>query len=331
VFALLVSDAMWCARRLVMLSITVVSIVIFAGSAEAYTYRHTVLPGDSLRRIAKRYHTTVRRIKRQNRRVFRRSQRLRAGSRLKIITSVPSRTIRKVRYTIKRKDTLSRIARHHKMKLWLLKRLNPRKSRKRLRVGSKLWVVVEGPRPSGGVGGLYVLESSTGYKVRNPRRSWGTLLAINRIHEVLTAHANRFPKSPPLLVMDLSRKGGGYFPPHKSHRQGRDVDIAYPKIKKYRRFVYLRPRMLDLKRTWDLVRSFIATKDVTYIFMNYELQRPLYRYARKLGMTKKQLKKVFQYPCGRRCSQGIVRHEPGHASHFHVRFRRADKKPKHTS
>lgn len=310
-------------RRVIFVGILAACLLAGGSGAYAYKYTHEVLPGERLQAIAKRYHTTPRRIMRHNRL---RSKRLRAGRKLKIVTSVPSRTRRKMRYTVAKRDSLSSIARKHKMKLWLLKRLNARAAKRPLKIGQRLWVVVEGPRPTGGVKGLYQLSSGPGYKVRNPKRSWGTFLAVTQIHDVLSSYGLRFPKAPELLVMDLSRKGGGRFPPHVSHRQGRDVDIRYPKKPKYRRVVRTRPKMLDLERTWFVVKKFLETKDVTFIFMDHALQRVLYQYALKHGETKKSLHKVFQYPRGRRALHGIIRHEPGHATHLHVRFRREPKK-----
>ena len=190
---------------------SVALLVAIAGApatATAYRYVHVVLPGEKLRQIAKRYHVTPRRIRRLNRL---RGDLIRSGQRLKIVTSVPSRTRRRISYTIKRGDTLSRLAKRFRMKLWLLRRLNRRALRRRgLRPGQKLSVVVEGPAPGAGVKGLYRLETSPAYKVRNRSRAWGTFLAVTRIHDVLTAYASRFAGAR-ALVYDLSRRGGGYF------------------------------------------------------------------------------------------------------------------------
>jgi len=147
---------------------------------------------------------------------------------------------------------------------------------------------------------------------------------VGGIGEVLTAYGRAFPKAPPVVVWDLSRRGGGYFPPHSSHRRGRDVDIVYPKLKKYRKRVYLRARMMDPRRTWWLIKRFIKTGDVTVIFMNAPFQRRLYRYAKKIGEPRRFLRKVFQYPGRRR--KTIIRHSRGHHTHFHVRFRRERKR-----
>lgn len=296
--------------------------------ADAYKYIHEVLPGERLSEIAKRYHTTVKKIIRINRI---NPRMLRSGTKLKIRTSVPSREIRKIRYTVKRGDSLSKIAKKHRMKTGVLKKLNHYFFRKKkiLRPGDRIWVVIEGPKPKGSVRGLYQLKNGINYRVRDPRRSWGTLLAINHIHNVIEDFHARFPDAPKTIVKDISKKRGGYFPPHRSHRVGRDVDLPYPLKKKYYKKVSrARPRHLNVKRTWWVINRFLETKDVVFIFMDYPLQRVLYKYAQKKGVSKARLKKLFQYPRGKRAHYGIIRDEPGHATHYHVRFRNPNAKKK---
>ena len=62
------------------------------------------------------------------------------------------------------------------------------------------------------------------FYIRNSNHMWATAKTVARMEEL----AKRvFRKTGyPLLLGDFSKKGGGYFPPHKSHRDGRDVDIA---------------------------------------------------------------------------------------------------------
>jgi hypothetical protein len=313
-------------RSLVALLVLCFALAVPA-AARAYSYVHEVLPGERLRDIAKRYHTTKKAIRRRNR--LRRGK-LRAGRKLRITTSVPSRVRRRIRYMVRKGDSLSKIAKKHKLKTWVLRRLNHRRLRKRrtLREGMRLWVVVDGPKPSGGVKGLYQLSHGPGYRIRDPKRAWGTFIAISRIHEVLGAYSRRFRRAKPIKIWDLSRKGGGYFPPHKSHRSGRDVDIPYPLRRKYsKRYRSATPKRIHPARAWWLIKRFIKTGDVTFIFIDYPLQRVLYNYAKRIGEPKRLLEKAFQYPRGKRKLRGIMRDEPGHSSHFHVRFR-ADKKKK---
>ena len=313
---------------------TLLSILLFgfASPARGYVYTHEVLPGDSLVKIAKRYHITIRQLRRQNRSLRSGRAVLRAGQKLRIKTGVPCRQLYKARYRVRAGDSPARIARKFKMKRWLLSRLNPRlRKQPRLRVGQVLWVVQEGPRPKG-IGGMYQLsEEGPGYRVVNRRRSWGTFLAITHLMEVFADHARHYPKAAPLVVGDISRKGGGMLPPHASHRRGRDVDIRFPLKIETKHYVAASPKTLDVKRTWDLIERFIKTGDVVYIFVDYKLQKALYEHVeRQRRFSSKQLREYFQYPRGRRSMLGIIRHEPGHSTHMHVRFTR-ERRAKPTS
>jgi murein endopeptidase len=227
---------------------------------------------------------------------------------------------------VKKGDTLIKIAKRHKMKLWVLRRLNGNKLKaNNLRVGKKIWVIIEGPSPRG-VRGYFQLTSGHGYHVRNPKRAWGTFLTVSSLIDVFAAYRRKFPQAPPIRVDDISVKGGGFLRPHKSHRRGRDVDIRYPLKKDTKRYVKATSKRLNLKLTWKLIDLFLKTNDVIYIFMDYGLQRALYKYALSQKYSKRKLQKIFQYPRSRKMAVGIIRHEPGHTTHFHVRFRRKPSK-----
>lgn len=292
--------------------------------AKWYRCRHLVLPGESISEIAKRYRITSKRLRKINK--IKKGY-IQAGKKLGIVSRFPCRTRAKVRYKVKRGDNLTKIAKKYKLSLRLLKRLN-RGAKKILRPGQKIWVVVEGPKPGGGIKGLYQLSSGPGYKVRRAIHSWGTLLAVTQLISVFTGHHRKYPRAHPLRVDDLSKEGGGHFPPHISHRTGRDVDIRFP-MKKYRDgYIRLSPRTLDVRRTWDLLHAFIKTGKVVYLFVDYRLQRVLYKRAQEKKIPPELLKKYFQYPRKKKTMYGIIRHEPGHATHVHVRFVRdgSDKK-----
>jgi LysM repeat protein len=300
---------------------TVVLLTWLARSAEARRYVHEVLPGETISQIAKRYHVSPHQLRKLNKLS---SDSLRVGRKLKITTNVPSRSRFKVRYTVKSGDNLASVARSAKTTVAMLKRLNPR-ARSALRPGEQLWVVREGPPPPrGGVNGLYSLESGPGFEVLDRGRAWGTMLTVSRVAEVLSSHFMRFPDSPLLLVGDISRKGGGFLSPHRSHRRGRDVDIRYPLLKPDKRYVPATADTWDLQRTWSLVRAFIKTGDVEYIFVDYKLQKILYEHAQAKRMSMERLQELFQYPRGRRSMVGIIRHEKGHKTHLHVRFKPND-------
>jgi murein endopeptidase len=56
------------------------------------------------------------------------------------------------------------------------------------------------------------------------------------------------------------------------------------------------------------------------MFLDYDVQGILVRWAKDHGIDDDHLAHVFQYPRGRG-ADALVRHYPGHANHFHVRFK----------
>ncbi len=297
-----------------------------ATRSEFYRCRHEVLPGETLGEIARRYRITTRRLRSINR-LKGSSASLRAGRKLGIVTRYPCRVRRKVKHTVKKGESLYKVARKYKMELSLLRRLN-RKAGKRLRPGMRLTVVVEGPEPGRKIAGMHRLIAGPGYKVRRPSRSWGTFLTVNTLIDVFTAHHRKFPDGHAVRVDDLSRKGGGYLKPHKSHRTGRDVDIRYPLKVATDKYVKANAKNIDLDRAWHMVHSFMKTEKITFLFIDYKLQKLFYQRAQKEKVPAATLKEWFQYPRGKNVLKGIIRHEPGHATHLHVRFHRMPKQKK---
>lgn len=163
-----------------------------------------------------------------------------------------------------------------------------------------------------------------GFFIRDPRRSWGTELTVRRLKETAAAYAKRFPEAPPIRYCDLSRRWGGRFRPHVSHRTGRDVDIDLILKRPRKTWVKASGSMIHAERMWFFVSSLVASGDVQYIFLDRRLQRALYRHARAKGHSKEELGRVLQYP--RRGAYGIVRHWRGHRDHIHVRFVRPTRK-----
>jgi hypothetical protein len=164
------------------------------------------------------------------------------------------------------------------------------------------------------------LASGPGIQVRSPRRAWGTRLAVRILKEMGESYARAFPDADPIWIHDLSRRRGGTLRPHKSHRRGKDVDIRV--VLNYDTKYYRRAnrKTLHLARTWFQIETLLKSRAVQYIFLDYRLQKVLHAYAKKQGVSDARLKDIFQYPRGRRSNSGIIRYEPGHANHLHVRF-----------
>jgi LysM repeat protein len=323
--------------------IVVLSALAIPSSATAYRYLHRVVPGETLRSIARQYRTSPIRIRRVNRL---KSNRIRPGQQLEVVTryrlrGATSRTaardgqlkgrarLHRTAYRVRRGDSLSEIAERHRMKLATLIALNRRASRGKLRVGQRLWVLKRARQAHRRRRlDLLQLTSGPGYMVRNPDRAWGTFLTVTRLMDLMEDYHQAYPKDPRVRIHDISRRRGGYLFPHRSHRLGRDVDIVYPVRARFRGVKYskIKVHMVDLGRTWFMIKRLLQTKDVTFIFVDRRLQRRLFRHARRQGEDPRWLRQVFQHPppASRRA---IIRHEPGHDDHLHVRFRPADKVP----
>ncbi len=127
-----------------------------------------------------------------------------------------------------------------------------------------------------------------------------------------------------LSIGDLSRKQGGALAGHRSHQSGRDVDLGLYFESRLsgdpQRFVSASEGKLALGPMWTLVDHLARSKHTQYVFLDYELQKSIYRHARREGVSKSRLSRIFQYPDGRHVKDRLVRHEPHHDDHFHVRF-----------
>ena len=53
--------------------------------------------------------------------------------------------------------------------------------------------------------------------------------------------------------------------------------------------------------------------------MDRAVQRWMYEWGLENGRSEKKLRRIFQYPKGK--GRTLIRHEPGHLNHIHVRFR----------
>jgi arginyl-tRNA synthetase len=70
---------------------------------------------------------------------------------------------------------------------------------------------------------------------------------------------------------------------------------------------------------WALVKAFIETGEVRYIFLSNSRQTELYRAAKRAGATEAELEEYIQYPHANLTA--FVRHSNGHDKHMHVRFK----------
>ena len=292
---------------------------------------HIVLPGEILGQIATLYGVTSEEIRRWN---SLENDFIKAGQKLKVLPRIPVRERRKINYTVREGDNLGKIAKRFGMRIEQIRKINRLKG-DAIRAGQDLTLfAAKGSKVAYAVGtptrGRLVngerMPPGPGYVVRQPEETYGTSAVIDSMLKVIAKVRRRDKHMPPIVVGDISRKRGGRFKPHFSHQNGLDVDMGYvPKDKRFfGRFFKVRKGNLDVRRTFKLLKAFLDTGKVEYIFVNHSVQRLLYPYARK-HMNKAQLERIFQYPRPHWQRVGVIRHVKGHDDHFHVRFRNSGK------
>lgn len=245
------------------------------------------------------------------------------------------------RYTVVAGDSLARIAQRQGTSVQALRDANGIEG-SLIKVGQVLVVPGDGPRSirvragqsrgrpdHGWLAGPARLPQDGAYYRRRTERTYASAHLIDYTRNAIDAARAEFPKLHRLAIGDLSDKDGGPLSGHASHQSGRDIDVGFyfrRQPKGYpSEFIRAKKDTLHADATWALLEAFVRTAardgGVEKIFLDYEVQGWLYAAARRDGWSKRKLLDVFQYPDGRWAKHGIVRHEPNHADHLHVRFR----------
>lgn len=291
---------------------------------------YEVSPGDNLSSIARRFGVTVEDVLGWNDGL--RADSIQAGQRL--VVGTPRH---RIEHHVRSGESLSRIASRYEVSVRDLRRWNAALGRRMLRADEVIVLWSERPESrseSVGVphGGRLVhgerLPRHAGYVIRDRESAYGTRETNDAIVEAFDAVVQSHRRAPKLRVHDLSAQRGGRMTGHRSHQNGRDADISYF----HRRgcpadgcgFRRLTPETLDAERTWTLLHAWLAKDQAQAVFIDYSLQGPLYREARRQGATREELHRWFQFPRGVGFPLGVIRHFPQHRDHLHVRFRCAE-------
>lgn len=297
---------------------------------------HEVIEGETLEMIALRYGMSLDELRQANDRALKKG--LRPGLKLKVVASTEDRAQRKITYTIEAGDTLGAIARRFGMSTRDVMRMNPGKKPERLRIGDRLTIYQEGKvtksqavgRPQGGrlINGEQ-LKDVPGMHFRRPLTTWGTNETVRALKAAVAEVRRKHKGIHDLVIGDLSREHGGFLAPHKSHQSGLDADIGFY----FRNQPKEGPRVnldasksaLDYEANWTLITALAGQSEesspVEYMFIGYRVQEKLYKWAKEKGISDAKLDWLFQYPRGSRAMSGLIRHEPGHDNHIHIRFK----------
>jgi penicillin-insensitive murein endopeptidase len=166
--------------------------------------------------------------------------------------------------------------------------------------------------------GLRMPESAE-WVLADPEHAWGTeetirslMLAVRRVRE-------QFHDTPAAVIGSISAQFGGPYPPHQSHRTGRDADIHFFLVNRNTQGWYERATRgnLDRARTWALLKSVVTETLVDFVLIDREVQRLLIEHSLSVGEDAGFVRRLF-HGCGRIAP--IIQHAPEHAGHMHIRF-----------
>ena len=297
---------------------------------------HEVVPGEIVSSVAARYGVRRKDLYRLNSSLANNPNLIRPGQDIRVCPEIAPRERKRVEHKVRSGESLSTIAKKYGLttRELLAFQRGKVKASDGLRAGQTLTVYEDGrvvpgfgaiDSDEGTLSGGVLLRSGSYYTTKASSLSWGTSKTIRLIQKAIAAYRQRSKGGPKVHVGDISRKAGGPFPPHRSHQHGRDVDIGYVLTGEHRetqRFVRASSSNFDAMRSYRLIKAFIDTNEVQYVFVDYYVQKMLYDYAKSRGVSQDTLEELFQYPRGKGRSAGIIRHWKGHDDHFHVRFRR---------
>ncbi len=157
------------------------------------------------------------------------------------------------------------------------------------------------------------------------RRAWGTPLLVDTILDATERLAWDHPDWDPVVVGDISRRGGGALFGHRTHDLGIDADLGLF-VKGGQQpdgFSDVRARDLDAEATWTLINALLDTGNVQFILLDQRHIDRLRAYAvHDLGVPPDEVDAILVAPSTRLKwdRRGVVRHAPNHRSHLHVRI-----------
>ncbi len=167
------------------------------------------------------------------------------------------------------------------------------------------------------VNGIPFPRQFSGYQLREESRTYTTPEVIGAMLDAVDTVQKQFPGSPEIYVGDFSLPGGGSIGGHRSHQNGRDVDVGmYAQGNRtLNTFAPMNEENLDVPRTWAFIESLLCSQRVQYLLVDQRIQNLLYDYARSRGVDPGYLDRLFANNRG-----AVIQHVRNHVDHMHIRF-----------
>ncbi len=175
-------------------------------------------------------------------------------------------------------------------------------------------------------------EDKSFFAIADPSRN--TYYGTYEMAEMISRLSERVNKTltRKLYISSLSREKGGRLPPHASHQNGTDADIAYPTtlenvrfpvvakteyVSKSKAITRFYPSRFSVEKTYDLFKFAFSQADIEVerIFVDATVKKALCDYANAQGELKGKDKDLVQYMFQN------LQHIRGHGDHFHLRLR----------
>jgi murein endopeptidase/LysM repeat protein len=233
---------------------------------------------------------------------------------------------------VRKGDTLTRIAKRVGVELELLVAWNGFEATKgapRIRAGERLRVFRPGPRPvaqsvgrvaSGTLEFGQHLGDGPGYRLRFPRNAYGVEGMLKTLKTCAKRVKDTLPGSHDILIGDLSRPGGGRFPPHQGHQSGREADVGYylASMQQNATLHRVEAQDVDVPRTWALMKCFLAADEVVRMYIDRKIQVRMVEWLRgRRVIGEEDIARLFEVVGG---GDALIRHAKKHDTHIHVRF-----------
>lgn len=311
---------------------------------------HTVVPQETIELLAIRYRSDPGKIRSWNGLPSGARARPRKKLKIRAKKTPPPREFR--RYTVTENDTWGRIGHRFGVDPSDLRAVNLHRVGRHLDSGEELDIWLDptilaaiqsdapapGPaaavspgayavgRPHQGklVNGARIPQDSDEYELRYPGSSWGTTTSVRSLVTAIHSWRQTSGYGGRLAIGTMSRERGRPIGGHLSHQCGRDVDVRLPLREELKQTLTPLGRRVDWWALWQLLVALDDTGYLSRVFLDYKLQKRLYKAAKEHGISKEERRRIIQFPMGRGSGRGLVRHSPGHDRHFHARFRCAD-------